>query len=611
MYCSKCGAKNEKGTIYCTSCGEKLEEVKKKRGFWKFIVWLLILAGLLVGGFFLYKSVIGFFPQRYIAMRDRPVFYVKNQKLYAKLGNKEPVELPANTDGYGYLSVSKNGDFALFVEHTDSGSKLYYSEFSDLYNESKKAVQLASSVSSWNLSPDSKYTIYIKNNKLYYSDFKEEKKLADDVEWFFIGNDSNKVIYKYKNNDLYMCNPNGEGDSEKIASNVDVVIHENDEYKTLYYTKKEEDGLYMKKVGEEAVKLTDEHIDEDIYENCAVINNTLFFALKSEHELYFSDLFEDDMAEADSKTFSPRYDDFKKVKTDIWGDTYMGYDEDAFKEARKKYEAVLERDEIRDFYDENPEDTYDYKLYMVEGNGVKELTSGIYKWNNDLHNQIFAIDENPNKKIKMSEVEDLYDAKDKVRDKLYHTPDSVVYSIFKADGSIISTQKQEKLINDYLISKDKKYFYFIEDNALKCADITDSGLKNEATICQDSKWIDWQGEVMFIIGEHSIGLYKDGKYSKVADNSSWVYGYDCNYDGDNEYSYYRTNIDDGSVGELMRSKNSKSESIDVDVSEAYIRDDNMIYYIKDYNKESRLGDLYCYKDGKKTKIDHDVSYVWY
>ncbi len=63
-YCSNCGVENESNSAYCISCGnsleEKTEQVKKKKkgkGCLIALIVILLIAGLIVGGIFLYKKL--------------------------------------------------------------------------------------------------------------------------------------------------------------------------------------------------------------------------------------------------------------------------------------------------------------------------------------------------------------------------------------------------------------------------------------------------------------------------------------------------------------------------------------------------------------------------
>ena len=66
-YCSNCGAENKTSSAYCISCGnslvEKTEPVQKKKkgkGCLIALIVVLLIAGLVVGGIFLYKKLVYF-----------------------------------------------------------------------------------------------------------------------------------------------------------------------------------------------------------------------------------------------------------------------------------------------------------------------------------------------------------------------------------------------------------------------------------------------------------------------------------------------------------------------------------------------------------------------
>jgi len=65
------------------------------------------------------------------------------------------------------------------------------------------------------------------------------------------------------------------------------------------------------------------------------------------------------------------------------------------------------------------------------------------------------------------------------------------------------------------------------------------------------------------------------------------------------------------MGNLMKYKNGKKEQIDIDVHQFVVRDDNLLYYIKDYSTNRDCGELYKRNGSKSEKIDSDVEYMIY
>jgi hypothetical protein len=83
------------------------------------------------------------------------------------------------------------------------------------------------------------------------------------------------------------------------------------------------------------------------------------------------------------------------------------------------------------------------------------------------------------------------------------------------------------------------------------------------------------------------------------------------HSGLNGVLFYLDDYDFNSrTGTLMRYRNGKSEKIDTDVNSFDIRSDDYIIYIKDYSARREYGDLYYKKGGAKpVKVDTDVSYI--
>jgi len=57
MTCNKCGAENPNGARFCENCGGDMWKApKKKGGIFKIILIIIIIAGLGVGGYFVYDT---------------------------------------------------------------------------------------------------------------------------------------------------------------------------------------------------------------------------------------------------------------------------------------------------------------------------------------------------------------------------------------------------------------------------------------------------------------------------------------------------------------------------------------------------------------------------
>lgn len=134
-------------------------------------------------------------------------------------------------------------------------------------------------------------------------------------------------------------------------------------------------------------------------------------------------------------------------------------------------------------------------------------------------------------------------------------------------------------------------------------------LKDKTKICDDvSSFIVYGEDVVTRSNSYDdtiMGLYTGGKYYEVSDSA----GYQFQYSRGTLYYLDDFSNKDGS-GTLMKFRNGKSEKIDTDVFDIFVRSENDVVYIKDYNTKRNYGDLYHKRgNSEPTRIDTDVSNI--
>lgn len=168
----------------------------------------------------------------------------------------------------------------------------------------------------------------------------------------------------------------------------------------------------------------------------------------------------------------------------------------------------------------------------------------------------------------------------------------------------------------YSLSLDGKYFYIIEDldyennaGVLYRYTVGTDSLKDKTKICDEASYVYPHNEdvvtMLYSDGETIMGFYSGGKYYELSDAASENYQY---FKGALYYlEDYSNNYDSGT---LMKFKNGKSEKIDTDVHDFFVRDEADIVYIKDYSTRRNYGDLYQKKGSSEpARIDTDVSSI--
>lgn len=634
MYCEQCGAKNEEGTKFCISCGAKMsaeggieiplqsniknpaKTVEKKKWVYK------LIAGIVSVGIIATVGVVGY---NFIAdnfggdnnYENHPLAYVKDGTLWLKKVNKKAPFPVTTSNGYNSVSAEYEGDYgqnSLF-QMTQDGKTIFFAdgiqngEFK-LYcrkaeqaitkgkNADEKGIRIASGVTSFKIAPDGKFVIYNKRDRLYYSDLKEERSVSSDVSTFDLSDELQKIIFRKNGGDLYICGLGKKDEPEKIDADVSTLVSANNEYKQIYYTKGKE--LYVKELGKDKVKIT-----ADVY-GTAMIGDTVYLTKEEKSQKRFADLFNDDCAATDSQITSPSYSDFRVPDLE-YGGTKTDYD--AYNEAQKKYSEKRARDDVRKYYNDNPQTVTAYTLYKIVNNEVQKVETGVLE--GYVGSRIITQKMSDDSKILLSTVTSYSDATTKVSNLKSNV--SVQRSIIKKDGTVLKIKDIDEKATNMQISEDDKYLYCVEDvgksykGTLNRYDITSSGLASKTKIYDEVSGFNLYGNLVTVhYDSNALGVFDSGKYTELSDSSSWqiVFNNGALY-------YYDEFSSNNQIGNLMRYKNGQKEQIDIDVHQFVIRSDDLCYYVKDYSTNRNCGELYKKKGNKSEKIDSDVGFIIY
>lgn len=632
MYCEQCGAKNEEGTKFCISCGasmagddltamtEQLSKVQNPKSKWlkKTIIGVAAIAILGGAGILGYNFINDNFGGGGSGFESHPVVYAKDSILYMKNANKK--EAYPLTESYGYndndysynnriaqeygnIQMSTDGKIIFFADDIEGSEfKLYYRKTGQKIprgdGADEKGIRLAAGVTRYKPSPNGDFVVYQKGDRLYISDLKEEHSVSSGVSMFYLSDDLQKIIFRKDGGDIYICGTGTKDQPEKIETDTDTIISPNGEYKKIYY--KKDNSIYVKELGKDKVKVASD------VENAFQIGDSYFFTKKNVAEQRFNDLFNDDCAAEDAQITSPSYSDFRTQDED--GHTTTDYD--AYNEARDKYNEKRARDDVREYYAENPQSVTTYTLYRIADNEGVEIASGLLS---AYVGNIFTQKASEDSKILLSTVTSTSDARNKINDLKNNVENKT--NILKADGTVIElADYDEEYFTDVHISEDEKYFYCIEDpgNNLKGTlnrySITETGLSSKEKLYDDTAGYTVYGDSVIIYSDDkTIGIYDGGKYTELSDSTNWRYTFE-----NGVLYYYDQYSTTNSIGNLMRYKNGKKEQLDIDVHDFVLRGSDDCYYIKDYSTNSSRGELYQKKGGGKPKlIDSDVSYIVY
>lgn len=643
MYCEQCGAKNEEGAKFCTSCGatigrnggeqENIVTEKAEKSYFSFTKKLIIAVITIIfiggGGLLGYNFISKNFSSDKNKYENYPLIYIKDESLLMRNQNaKESYKLADNARYTSYPQLSLDGKTIFFADDTDDnyGFDLYYRKTNQKIPKgngaNKKGIKIDSGVQRFKVSPKGDFVVYLKSDRLYISDLKDKRSISKDVKYFWLSEDSKKIIFENEDNYLYICGIGKKDTPEKIDKEIDkgkdkkIDTESDSPYYSyasyyvelnnkIYYTK--ENDLYCKEYGKDKVKVTTE------VASAFTVNDSLFITKEVKVIKKFDEIFNDDCASTDSQIqmLEPSYSDFKvsdedgNIKTD-WDAYFDAYDE---------YTEKKERNEVRDYYKKYDITVLTYTLYKVNGTKIQEIEKDML--NKD--GRILKKQASEDSKINMSTVTSLSDAKSKIDDFLNNV-EFIAY-ILKANGKkILIADYNKDNFENITISDNEKYLYCEEkvdsDNTdtLNRYTITNSGLTSKEKICDDvSDYVLLDNEAVIVhLDDKKLGIYENGKYtqlsdcSKLSDRSNRNYQYEAGvlyfYD---EYVSYKE------VGNLMRYKNGKITQVDTDVYDFVIRGPKECYYIKDYNKNKESGELYQNTRNKPKLIDSDVSSIIY
>lgn len=632
MYCEKYGAQIDDNSTFCTSCGAKIdghsnvaveeteenvqsyefeqqENIGKSSPIKRIIIGAAIVCAAAVVCFGGYKLISGMTGGK-VDYAKHPLVYIKDDEMHLLRSGKKESYLVSNDseniDSYsGLVQVTEDGKTMFFADDYDDGEfRLYYRKTNQKTPKGRdadsKGVKIASGVTSFSIEPNGKFVTYKKGDRLCYTDLKNDRTISSDVNSYYMSEDYKMIMY-YKDSDLYLCRADKKSEPEKVDSDVSRIVSDERDYQKIYYIKNE--ALYVKEYGKDKIKITNDVSDAE------VIDGTAFVTKADEVKKSFKDLFDDDCAQSDSQMEEPDYDDFRIEDEE----SFFGYktDYDAYYDARDKYNEKKQRDNIREYYEENPQTITTYTLYKINKNEAEKLDDNFISCDLDDRILLKGSSEDNGGKIKLSEIDDMYDAREKISE-LSENVETDMY-ILKSNGKFIKADSIDKDADDLRISDDGKYLYCIENKGknsdlgtLNRYEIGSTSLGKKTKIRDDVSDYGLFEKLIAVYGDGDNGVYDNGKYHRLSDDSISLRYVDKGvlfyFDG---YDY------DDRSGDLYKYKNGKKTRIDTDVFDCSIRSENMIYYVKDYSTKRSCGDLYRNKGNKAVRLDTDVKYIIY
>lgn len=621
IFCPNCGKQTSTEFAFCQSCGASVAETpaeekpvetpKAKRKLPKKAIMFggigVAVIAILVLVISLFSGGGGKAKNNYaLYLKDSEIFFTDLKKdsaawqLTSRLVDSDDVDDDdlANAGYYLglYTYMSEDGKYIFFPDKVgdDDGFNLYYKEVA---NPEAEAVKIDSSVVSYTVNSSATLVTYLKGEEgnLYQYKIEDDSKdkIASEVKGFEVSDDGSKIGYINSEGSIYL--KYADKDKEKIASEVSSLEHLTADFTTVYYIK--DGSLYKQVEGEDREKIA-----SDVYDVLKIYDSGEIYYLTSEsEEISLMDYVTDDMKDADASITAPTYPEYPNAPSrPSWWDydtdaeyeaAYSAYQtayaewqaecdrlETEYYAAREAYYAKQSRDELRADLAEETLDHATYSLCYFNGAEKTDITDayvgGYYSSNytaaaNAPVISYEAYNQSSLEKVKLSEIESIYDVENMVEAALFSSSER--YIAVKGSATVV---EQEKDAGYFRINASGTVVYYIDD-------IPDE--KN-------------YGELYRI----SIA---DGVVGKPEVYDSDVYTGYCYFVSDSQFEYFKDYKDD--KGELYINK----EKIDYDVraySVDVYTDLNKIVYFTDWNSEKEYGTLKVYQDGKSVKIADDV-----
>ena len=664
IFCPNCGKQTSTEFAFCQSCGASVTETpteeqpaavpteKKKLpkkaimfgGIGVAVVAVLILViSLFFGGAKAENNYA-------LYLKDSEIFFTDLKKdseawqLTSRLVGTDEVDDKDLADaGYRlglYTYMSEDGKYIFFpdkVGDKEDGFNLYYKEVA---KPDMEAIKVDSDIRSYTVNTSATLITYLKGeegNLYQYKIGKDSKeKIASEVKGFEVSDDGKKIGYINSENSIYLKY----ADKEKgeIASDVSTLEHVTEDFSAVYYIK--DGSLYKQVEGEDKVKIT-----SDVYDVIKIYDSGEIYYLKSEaEEISLMNYVTDDMKDADASISEPSYPDYPNSpsRPSWWDyDTAAEYDaayaayEDAYEAweaecdrikteyyaAREAYYAKQSRDELREDLAEETLEQSSYSLCFY--NGTEEVVITDTFVGGDYSKYTYASEapvisyeaynQSSLEKVKLSEVESIYDIESMVKAALFSSSER--YIAVKGTATVV---EQEKEATNFRINSSGTIAYYIDDipEEKNYGELYHISIKNGVVGKAEVYDSDVYTGYCYFVSDTELEYFKDCKDGKgelyinknKIDYDVYCYSVDA-YSHLDKIFYFTDWNDEKGYGTLKVYDGKEAAKIADDVHSFSVTPDGRVLYLYDYSLNYYKGELHEWSNGEKRKIDDDVVFV--
>ena len=573
---------------------------KQKFNALKLTIYIVIVAVVCVVGYRGYKTA----TERYLPT----VTFDKTQQpvIYQRLSD---ITLKTNKN-QSFTAGAVSGDLETLVKPTKKGTSVIYiskdnnlcvNSLSENEERISQTTVLDSQVTDFKSNSNGKIVAYRKGNILYVTDQKTSRVIAENVADYYLSQNNQKLIFYKTDNSIYTCGTKSGETPVLIDTNVTKVVTDKSSYDVMYYIK--DSNLYKKEANSHRIIMATNVID------AIMLGDLAYFTTEEIYEKSFTEIFNDDVATTDAKLSYPNPKDFTRTQS---GATL--FDAEGYQMALDQYENKLIRDSIREKYAQTPATITGYSLYLCERSINKRvdtyLESPYLTYNTCKDAILYNRYDNNIYKAKTSTLTSQERADELIELSLATKLDADMYLLKKNKHPYKAFEEFPD--GQTTISPDAKYIYCIKNSTGDYGDliryeITNKALRNRTVISKDVSdyYVDDDDcATVIVFSGDRLGIFTAEEYTHLSDQSCRDFFF-----VDGAFFYFDDYDYTQKTGTLRTLRNGKSTVVDTGVREFDVRNYNTVSYIKNYNPDMNVGNLYVKSGRVKKKKDICVSAI--
>lgn len=574
-----------------------------------YLIVVLLLCSCVYGGYQFASDY--FMPDITYDKSDLPMLYVKDTTLTMRTKNARKGISITRAPQYA------EGEVASMTQLTADGKTLFYGAQSseaagfDLYcrsTENENDPRLIDrGVTRFSISADGQQVAYLKDTRLFLCTDELPAIVAMDVTDFALSENNQQLIYfKENGSKLYTCSIGNKPKPVLVDEGIARLLTPLSEYGEIYYLKN--DALFYKRYGEQAVCLVTDVKD------AAMLDDYVYLVKKEVRSVAFSQLFQDTHAQVDSKAVPPKRTDF--LIPNAAGALVL--DSHAYQAAMTEFDAADRRNAVREQLKADPVNAPVNVLYTLKQGELDELDFGLtdtpltqYSCTSALtyEKQLPPLD-----KLELADFSTVEEAQTAAI--------ALLFAEHKAGLCLLKQDKTPYLALEYVpdgkieISFDKNFLYAIEKidetgrGTLMRYTIGNRGLRNATVLKEgvtDFAVDSADSSVVMVFDGDRLGICKGQNYTHLSDRSSRSYFYI-----DGTLFFYDDYNRESKVGVLKTYRDGRIRLIDIGVYDFDVQNLKTVAYIKNYDQWAGFGDLYLKSGSARGKrLDACVRQILY